>query len=889
MALFDWLRRRREIEADVDEEIRSHLAMATRERIAEGVDQQTARYAALKEFGNVTLRIEEGRRVWSSRWMDAAGDLWKDARHAARVLAKSPAFSLIVIAVLAVGIGMNTMVFTLFKSLALKPLGGVEGSGRLRVVMAKTSGGRLDGLSYPDYRYIRDRDSAFAGLSGSCPTPLSLGLGRGAERVWGELVTGNYFQLFGVRARLGRTLLPSDEVAPGKHPVVVLSDGLWRRAFGGDPNIVGKTVHLNGYPMTVVGVADATFHGSIVSFDGEVYIPIMMAPQLGIAFRTQPGELLHDRKTPLLIAYGRLRPGVTLAMASVQTAVLSEQLAKDAPVQDFSQQVTVLPIWRSPWGAQTYMLPAVIAAGVMGALLLLIVCANVAGLVLVRGIARRGEIAVRLALGASRARILRLLLIENLMLAAPGAAAGLLLAWYALPLMGSRAAASAPARLFFDMSVDWLVIGFAVSAAFASALVCGFVPALRSSRANLISVIKDDVSARGSGKGRFRAALVVSQVAVSLLLLVGAGLVARSLDAARHADPGFDARNVISMTMDLQPNGYDETRGRTFYQQLLDNMRRTEGIDSASLAAVFPMTMVDSASQKVVVEGYHPRRDEDLVFLYNVVTDDYFRTLRIGIETGREFARHDDRSVEQVAIVNDTLARRFWGSPQNAIGKRLRAGSGEWRTIIGVARDVKYARINENPRPYVYLPFLQSPRSSMILHARGSAGPLTLLDQARREVHKLDPDLPVLDAKALSDQTSAALGVFEITARILLALGLVAMGLSAMGLYGLVSYAAKQCTHEIGIRLALGANRRDVVRRFLGRGLRLGTIGAALGIGASYALTRLFASLLYGVSATDAVSFAAASVLVLVSVLLAAGVPAWRAARTDPMAALRYE
>ena len=398
MTLFHWLRRRREMDADVDEEIRSHLAMATRDRIAEGADRQTARYAALKEFGNVTLSIEEGRRVWSSRWIDATGDLWKDARHAAHVLAKSPAFSLIAIAVLAVGIGMNTMVFTLFKSLALKPLAGVEGSGRLGVVMAKTSGGRLQGLSYPDYQYIRQRDGAFAGLSGSCPTPLSVGLGRGAERVWGELVTGNYFQLFGVRAQLGRTILPSDEAAPGMHPVVVLSDGLWRRAFGGDPNIAGKTVHLNGYPMTVVGVADATFHGSVVSFDGEVYIPIMMAPQLGIAFRTQPAELLHDRKTPLMIAYGRLRPGVTLAMAAVQTAVLSDQLAKDAPVQDFSQQMTVLPIWRSPWGAQTYMLPAVMAAGAMGALLLLIVCANVAGLVLVRGIARRGEIAVRLAL-----------------------------------------------------------------------------------------------------------------------------------------------------------------------------------------------------------------------------------------------------------------------------------------------------------------------------------------------------------------------------------------------------------------------------------------------------------------------------------------------------------
>jgi len=793
-----------------------------------------------------------------------------------------------VIAVLALGIGLNAAVFTLFKSVALKPLAGVAGSGQLGVVMTTTSSGRLQPLSYPDYRYIRDHDRAFAGLSGSSPLPLSLGLGRGGERVWGELVTGNYFQLFGVRAQLGRTFLPSDEVAPGKHPVAVLSSGLWRRAFGGDPNIIGKTIHVNAYPMTVVGVADATFHGSVVGFDGEVYLPILMAPQLGIAFRAQPEELMHDRKRPSVIGYGRLRPGVTLAAAEAQTAVLSAHLAADAPVQDFSQRMTVLPIWRSPVGAQTYLLPAVVMIGVMGGLLLLIASANLAGLVLVRGVSRSGEIAMRLALGASRTRIVRWLLIENLVLAVPGAAAGLYLAWTVLPLMMSKTAANAPARLFFDVSVDGMVIAFAALAALASVLFFGLLPALRCARADLVSVMKDQLSARGASKSRFRGALVVSQVALSLLLLVGASLVARSLDAARHADTGFVAGNVISMTLDLGPNGYDETRGRQFYEKLLDNLRRTEGVESASLAAIFPMTMVDSASQKVTIEGYHPRRDEDLMFLYNVVSPDYFRTLRIELEAGREFGRRDDRQAPPAAMVNETLARRFWGSPQNALGKRLRAGSGEWRTIIGVARDVKYARVNEDPRPYVYLPFLQSYQPNMVLHAGGPAGAVALLEQARREVRKLDPELPILDAKTLSDQTGGALGVFEMTARLLLMLGLAAMGLAAMGIYGLVSYAAKQSTQEIGIRMALGATRRNVVGRFLGRGLRLGAIGAALGMVASYAVTRLLAGLLYGVSATDPLSFAAASALVLACALVAAVVPAWRAARTDPMAALRH-
>jgi len=888
MGFFDRLRRREEIEQDVAEEIRSHLAMAAREHAAEGADAKTARLAAMKEFGNVTLAIEDSRQVWRSRWIEAARDFLKDVRYAIHVLAKSPGFSLIVIGVLAAGIGMNAVVFTLFKSLALEPLAGVEGSGRLAVVMSKTRAGRIEGLSYPDYVSVRDH-GPFAGLAGSNPTPLSLGLGRGAERVWGELVTGNYFRLLGVRAQLGRTLLASDETAPGKDAVAVLSSGLWRRAFGGDPNIIGKTIHVNAYPLTVVGVAAAAFHGSVVSFDVELFVPVTMAPQLGLAFPNHPEELLHDREASLLAGYGWLRPGVTLARASAQTAVLAKQLATDAPMDELDRSLTVMPIWRSPWGAQTYMLPAITVCGAMGVLLLVIVCANVAGLVLVRGISRRGEIAARLALGASRMRIVRLLLIENVVLAVPGAAAGLAFASYTLPWMMSKITTIGPGRFFFDVSVDRWVVGFAALMACASLLCFGLFPALRTSQVELASILRDALSARGSVRGRFRAALVVGQVAVSLLLLVASGLVSRSLDAAQHADTGFDARGVVSVTVDLQPNGYDETRGRVFYRQLLDRMRAFEGVESASLAAYYPMTMVDTAGQSVAIEGYQPRRDEDMNFLNNVVTSDYFRTLRIGIDAGREFGEHDDGSSAQVAIVNDTLARRFWGTPTNAIGKRLRVQPGAWRTIVGVARDVKYARINESPRPYVYLPFLQSPRSSMILHARGTAGSAALIEQARREVHRLDPDLPILEARTLSEQTSAALGILLMTARILAALGIAAMALASMGIYGLVSYTAKQSTHEIGIRMALGATGRDVVRRFLGRGLRLGAIGAALGIGGSYAVTRLLASVLYGVSATDPASFATASALVLGSALAATLIPAWRAARTDPMAALRYQ
>ena len=888
MGLWSWLKRGRLDESDFEEEIRSHLAMAADEHRADGANDHVARLAARKAFGNVTLTTEAARRVWSSRWVEALRDLESDLRHAVRVLRKSPGFSLVVIAVLALGIGLNATVFSLFKGLALRPLAGVEGSAALRVVVAETSAGRRLSLSYQDYRYLRDHDRAFSGLSGSSVSGINLGLGTRGERVMAEFVTGNYFQVLGVGASLGRTLLPTDEQSPGSHPVVVLSDGLWRRAFDSDPNIVGRAVHFNGYPLTVVGVAAPAFHGSIVSFDVEAFVPIMMAPQFESSFPDQPRDVLHDRKASLLMVLGRPLPGHSLASAAAQTAALSSQLEADAPVADFSRQLKVLPIWRSPYGAQTYMLPAIVVVGVMGGLLLLIVGANIAGLVLVRGMARSGEIAVRLALGAGRGRILRLLIIENVVLAVPAVALGLLIAERALPLMWGAAASAAPARLFLNLSVDGIVVGFAVLISCASVLVFGLMPALRSSRPDLVRVLTDAATPRAAVRSRLRAVLVVAQVAVSLLLLVAAGLVARSLDAARHANAGFDPQDTVSLTLDVLPSGYDASRGRVFYQQLLDRVRDDAGVLAASLAAIYPMTLIDFPGVPVTVEGYQSRRDEDLIFSSNVVADGYFKTLRIPLVAGREFDARDDELSQAVIIVNETFARRFWGEPRTALGKRLRVATGESRAIVGVARDIKYARINEEPKPYVYLPFLQSYQSAMILHARGRAGGAALIEQVRGHVRTLDPELPILDAKTLGEQTGAALSIFQMTAAMLLMFGIAATGLATIGLYGLVSYAVKQSTREIGIRMALGAQRADVIGWFLGRGVRLGLSGAALGIVGALAASRLLAALLYGVSTTDIVSFAGASVVVLGSTLVATLIPAWRAARTNPIDALRH-
>ena len=904
MGILSWLKRRPPVdldEEDFKEEIRAHLAIAVEERVADGADRTDARYAALKEFGNVAKTTEATRRVWTPGWLASLRDLTSDVRYAVRALAKNPAFSLTVIGVLTLGIGLNAAVFTMLKGMALSPLAGVDGSGRLAVVFGETSAGRPLRVSYPDYQYLRDHARAFRDLFGSAVATTNLGRGRAARVAWCELVTGNYFRALGVRAQRGRTLLPSDEIAPGRHPVVVISDGLWRRDFNADPEIVGRTIEVNNQVLTVVGVADPTFHGTIVSYDVELFVPVMTAPQLGFTFGTQlsaPSAILSDPRATVFYPQGYLADGTTLEAATAQVDGLWATLSRERPLTEAAQRLKVVRFWQTPSSAPTFVLPSLTVLSATGLLVLTIACANISGLVLVRGLSRRGEIAVRLALGATRARIVRLLVVENLVLAVPGALLGILLAGKGLPVLVAYAERLAePQRVFFNIELDGFVIAFTALVACGSALVFGFVPALQSSRVNLVSVINEDASPRGAARGRLRAGLVVAQVAVSLLLLIGAGLASRSVDAARRTNPGFDANRVTAIELDVKQNAYDEPRGRAFYRKLLETARADPGVESATVAAYIPLGLLDTRLQRVAIEGYALRKGEDLAFMSNAVGPDYFRTLRIGVLAGREFDNRDDETGAPVAVVNATLAQRFLGGASNAIGKRILIGDREWRTIVGVAADVKYSRINESPRPYFYVPFMQAYRSSVVLHTRGGSSPDAaaaapmeyLVDRARARVTALDPDLPILSAKPMADQMRGALIFYNLTATMLFVFGVSGMALAALGTYGLVSYTVRQSTHEIGIRMALGAPRLSVVRRFLGRGLRLGAIGAVLGVVAALAVTRLASSVLFGVSATDAIAFGRALALVFSVVLVATLVPAWRASRTNPLRALRHQ
>lgn len=893
-----WQKRRRLDldEQDFGDEIRAHLAISEREHMADGKDQETARYAALKEFGNVTLTTEAARRVWTPGWLETTRNVVSDVRYALRTLAKNPGFALTVVAVLTLGIGLNAAVFTMVKSLALSPIAGVDGSAGLRVIFAETDAGRALRVSYPEYQYLRDNNAAFAGLYGSIVATVGLGRGQSSRGLWCELVTGNYFQTLNVRATRGRTLLPSDEIAPGGHPVVAISDGLWRRDFGADPDIVGKTIKINNYPLTVVGVIEPSFHGTTVVYDVEAYIPIMMAPDLGFTFgsqQTSPAGIFADRRAAFFYPEGYLKPGITIAAAEAQANALWANLVRDRSLNDAAQHLRVVPFWQTPGGAPSYLLPTLIVLTAMGLLVLLIACANIAGLVLVRGIARQGEMAMRLALGATRARIVRLLIVENLVLALPGALLGVVLAAFAIPiLVGYAEALAAPQRVFFNVEVDQLIIALAVLVACGSALVVGFMPALRSAQVPIASVM-NEVSPRAGGRSRLRTALVVAQVAVSLLLLVGAGLVMRSLDAARHADVGYDAHQVATVGVDLRQNGYDETRGRAFYRRLLDAARADAATEGATLAAFEPLAFLDTPARPVAIDGYEPRRDEDLAFMFNAIGPGYFRMLRIKLNAGREFEDRDDTAAAPVAIVNNTFAERFWGGAGRAIGKRVRLGDEDWRTIVGVAADITYLRVNEPPRPYVYVPFLQSYRPVMNLHTRGSADAAlsedALVDRTRALVTDLDADLPILHAGALASRIDGALILFNLTATMLFVFGVAGMALAAMGTYGLVSYSVRQRTHEIGIRLALGATGFSIVCAFLARGLRLGGVGALVGVITALVLSRLLSGVLFGVSATDATAFAQALAIVMSGVVFATFIPAWRASRTDPVRALRHQ
>jgi predicted permease len=820
--------------------------------------------------------------------------LWQDIRYAARLLTKSKSFTALAVLALAFGIGANTAIFSLMHAVLLRPLPGVEAPDQL-VAFERVQGGRsYDSFSYPDYFDHRDRNHAFAGLAAHVGTPLSFA-GNTTERVRGDVVTGNYFAVLGAKPALGRLLQPEDDETVGAHPVAVISHGLWQRAFGSDPSIVGQSINLNGYNFIIVGVVAKEFLGTSAGTSFDVWLPMAMQPQ---AIPRMTADILQDRSAGWVAIFGRLKSGIALPQAQAEINTISGQLAQAYPETNRERGAALvarLGLTSSDRASFSRFLGLLLVAV---ALLLLIACGNVATLLMVRATARRREIAIRLALGASRSRLIRQLLTEGVMLSLLAGALGLLLAtWMADLILAFQQPAYGLRGLATGLDVN--VLGFTLALSLLTGILFGLAPALQASKPELVSSLKDGTPAGGFHKSRLQSWLVAFQVGLSLVLLIGAGLAVRTMQKIVAIDSGFDISNRLLMSLDLSIQGYSQEAGCAFYEQLIRRLESTPGVISTSFAKTVPPNDWSDRTS-VFYEGQEPppqalRGSEELGIRTdaNRIAPRYFQTLNIALLQGRDFTEADRAGAHGVAIVNQALAEKLWPG-ESPIGKRLAAPfvNGPHRPpveIVGLVKDTRYRTLLAAAPPVLYLPVLQAydGRTTLVIHATGE--PAAIINTVRNEVAQVAKNLPLFAVKSMSEQVATTLWQQRMAASLIGIFGGLALALAAIGLYGVIAHSVTQRTREIGIRMALGADYRKIVGLVVRQGLRLALIGTTLGLAAALALTRLMSSLLYEVSATDSLTFIIASVVLIAVASLASYIPARRAAKVDPMIALRHE
>jgi len=808
---------------------------------------------------------------------------WQDLRHSMRMLRSRPGFALTVIVTLALGIGANATIFTWIKAVLLASLPGIEQPEKLVEMWGATHNNSALSTSYLDYLDYRDRNTVLSGLFAHQVLPLNLGHGEKPERVWAGIVSGNYFDVLGVKALIGRTFLPEEDRTPNTHPVGMIGYGLWHRRFGGDPNIVGRKVTLNEHDFTIIGVTPKDFGSPFAGLALDVWVPVMMKDYVA-----RPHFSLTDRGSRWLMVMGRLKLGATLPQAQANIAAIASHLQQEYQQTNEQMGMAVYSVMQSPFSLKADLRPALAILMAAVAVVLLIACANVANLLLARAASRRGEIAVRLALGGTRWRLVRQMLTESFLLALLGAALGLTTAFWTarsfaafLPPYANRAS--------FDTRPDLVVFAFTLGLTVITTLLFGLAPTLQASKQDLVTGLKDNVPAVGRGrrKASLRYMLVVTQVALSMVALISAGLFVRSLREAYKADPGFDGRNVLLASFDPFLSGYDETRGREFYRRLVERVSTTPGVQSATLARRLPLTDGGIAFANVVIDGYAPAKDEDMRLNYETVGPQYFQTMRIPLLHGRDFDDRDQESAPGVVIINETMAQRYWPGG-DALGRRIKLTK-DWVEIVGIAKDVKLRSLKEAAQPFLYLPLLQDYRSNMILVARTAIDPEKMFHAIQTEVAALDQEMPMFDPRTLDEHIGVSLFLQRMAATLLSIFGLLAVSLAALGLYGVMAYAVSQRTRELGIRISVGAKQRDILRLILGQGLLMSVIGMIGGLVIALAVTRLSAHLLYGVTAADPTTFAVVLMILLVVALSAAYFPARRATKIDPIIALRME
>jgi putative ABC transport system permease protein len=871
------MNRRERMLEELDADIRDHIARETQDNIDRGMTPEEARYAAVRKFGNVTHVKEETRDVWSLLWLE---QLLEDIRFGLRLLRKNPGFTAVAILTLALGIGANAAVFSVVYAVLLRPLPYKAPSGL--IVLHETTPRVGDvSVSYQNFFDWRAASHTFVQMAAVQSVGFNLAGITQPETINGDAVSPNFLSMMGIRPFLGRDFDASEEKA-GSAPVLLLSYSLWQSHLGGDPNVVGKTITLDGRSFTIVGVLPPNYRSLDMT---DVMLPI------GV-WATNNGDAIKERgDRGDMVVIGRLGPGVALGQARAEMEGIAARLAKEYPGSNDQFSVTLQPIRQAFVGD---MKTAILV--LFGAVLfvLLIACANVANLFLVRGASRTKEIALRIAFGASRGRIIRQMLTESLILACFGGVVGV-----ALALGGIRGMAQlistdmlSGATVNLNGPVLLFVGGVVVLAAF----IFGLAPALHSTKPDVQSELKEGgrTSSGGVAQNRLRGALAVAEISLALILLIGAGLMMKSLYRLLQVDPGFRPARVLTMGMDLRAQQYSQDSAvLNFWQRLIDRVSALPGVQSAAVGSAIPLTNSHGRSD-ITIEGMalptpgnYPHPD------VHVVSPEYVATLGIPLLRGRTFTDQDNEKAPLAGMINAMVAHRFF-SNEDPIGKRFMFGHPssdppKWYTIVGVVSDTRLYGLANPARLEVYLPFRQNPRNSMALVVKSGANPASLTSAVREVVQSIDKDQPVFAISTMEELVRNSVATRRMTLVLLGLFSGLALILGAIGIYGVISYSVAQRTHEIGIRMALGAPRGDVFRLVVGEGLKLAGVGIAIGIAAAFGLARLMSSLLFGISATDLETFAGVAVLLALVALLACYVPARRAMRVDPTVALRYE
>jgi putative ABC transport system permease protein len=880
---FGSLFRKKRVENDLNDELRFHLEKMIEESIAKGMSAEEARYAALREFGGIEQMKEECRDSWGVRFINELG---QDVRYGLRQLRRSPGFTAVAILTLALGIGANTAIFSVVNAVVLRPLPFPDSGRLMSVISTLQSSNTRDNASYPDFLDWRARNHVFSSMAAWRQDNYNLTGGEMPLHLRVVVASADLLRVLKVRPFLGRGFLPGEDTPGalnGTNPVI-LSYGLWQQRFSSDPQALGRVVRLNDQPYTVVGVMPASFQFPIQSDRVDVWTT--MAPDLvsiegGKSMATQRGAHYLD-------VIARLQPGVTAGMAQAEMSTIVHELNRQYP-ENKPRNVMVMPELKQLVGdAGTALMVLLAAVGCV----LLIACGNVANLLLARATARQKEMAIRTALGATCGRVVRQVLTESVLLALGGGAAGTLIAMWGIEFLKSLIPPQVPRT--GQIGLDVRVFAFAAALSLVTGILFGIFPALKSSRAWLANSLKEGGRSSEAGDRRTpaRGVLVVGEVAVALCLLVVAGLLIQSFVRLQNVDPGFNPHHVLTFNLVL-PDRYSQAQQIDLFERAVTGIRTLPGVRAASAVVPLPLS-ADDVSTAFDIEGQSSVRGHEPDTNYSFVEPGFFQTMGIALLKGRDFSWHDTLKSTPVVMINEAMARQFFAG-QDPIGKHLNAHIGNgyskppMREIVGIVRDVKNHGLSASSGPQVYVPLAQSPLDVMTFVVRTAVDPISLAAAARGQVESLDKDLPLFGVETLDGYVGQSLAPPRVIALLLGIFGGIALLLAMVGIYGVVSYSAAQRTHEIGVRMALGAEKADVLRMVIGQGLKLALIGVAIGIAGALALTRFLASLLYGVKPTDPVTFIAVSLILIAVALLACYIPARRAAKVDPMVALRYE